>query len=205
VVLVVLPEAASPAHALDLYLTLTGMSNTQCKRQAGSTEALRMTSTLETPVETSLARAVLDAARLSPGDRVLDVGCGTGDTTLHAARRVGPSGLALGVDTSLRMLEHARRRAAGAGLAHVGFVHADAQTQRFAPLRFDAIVSTRGLDVFVDPAAGVANLARALRAGGGLAFVSADDPARDRAILTRAGFVDVACLAAGLMSARPPA
>jgi ubiquinone/menaquinone biosynthesis C-methylase UbiE len=164
-----------------------------------------MTSTLDTPVVTSLGRAVLDAAGLGPGARVLDVGCGTGDTTLHAARRVGPSGLVLGVDASLTMLEHARRRAAGACLAHVGFVHADAQTQRFAPLRFDAIVSTRGLDVFADPAAGVANLARALRAAGGLAFVSVDDPERDHAVLTRAGLVDVACLAPGLVSARAPA
>ena len=91
-----------------------------------------------------LDRALLDVAGLQPGGRVLHVGCGTGDTTLDAARRVGPSGLVLGVDDSLAMLEQARRRAANAGLAHVGFVHADAQTQRFAPLRFDAIVSTRG-------------------------------------------------------------
>jgi ubiquinone/menaquinone biosynthesis C-methylase UbiE len=164
-----------------------------------------MTSTLDTSVVRSLGRAVLDAVGLQPGARVLDVGCGAGDTTLHAARRVGPSGLVLGVDTSLTMLEQARRRAAGAGLAHVGFVHADAQTQRFAPLRFDAIVSTRGLDVFADSATGVANLARALRAGRGLAFVSSDDPARDRAVLARVGFVDVACVAPGLVSARAPA
>ena len=87
--------------------------------------------------------ALLDAAGVRPGARVLDVGCGRGDTTFDAARRVGPSGLALGVDASLTVLERARRRAADAGLAHLGFVHADPQQQRFAPLRFDSIVSRR--------------------------------------------------------------
>ena len=97
-----------------------------------------------TTTAASLHLVLLDAAGLEPGGRVFDVGCGTGDTTLGTARRVGRSGLALGVDDSLTMVEQARRRAADAGLAHVGFVHADAQTQRFAPLRFDEIVSSAG-------------------------------------------------------------
>jgi protein-L-isoaspartate O-methyltransferase len=88
---------------------------------------------------------------------------------------------------SLTMVEQARRRAAGAGLAHVGFVHADAQTQRFAPLRFDAIVSTRAQDAFADPDAGFTNLARALRPGGSIAVVSREEPDRVHAVLTRAG------------------
>lgn len=161
-----------------------------------------MTSTVGTTDTTAPGLAVLEAAGVRPGARVLDVGCGTGDTTLHAARRVGPSGLALGVDASLTMVECARRRAAAAGLAHVGFVHADAQTHRFAPLRFDAIVSTRGLDVFADPDAGLANLGRALRDGGRVGFVSLDDSSRVHAVLEQAGFADVACVAAGLVTAR---
>ena len=69
-----------------------------------------MTSTVGiTTATASLDRALLDAAGLQPGGRVLDVGCGVGDTTLDGARRVGPSGLALGVDDSLTMLEQARR------------------------------------------------------------------------------------------------
>jgi ubiquinone/menaquinone biosynthesis C-methylase UbiE len=155
-----------------------------------------MTSTVGiTTTMASLDRALLDAAELQPGGRVLDVGCGVGDTTLDAARRVGPSGLALGVDGSLTMLEQARRRAADAGLAHVGFVHADAQAQRFAPLRFDAIVSTRAQDVFADPDAGFANLARTLRPGGRLVIVSREEPDRVHAVLTRAGLVDVSHVA----------
>src|SRR5204863_2103789 len=135
--------------------------------------------------------ALLAGAGLQPGARVLDTCCGRGDTTLDAARRVGPSGLALGVDDSLEVLEEARRRAADAGLAHVGFVHANAQTQRFAPLRFDAIVSTRVQDVFADLDAGFTNLARTLRSGGRLAIVSREEPDRVHAMLTRAGLVDV--------------
>ena len=155
-----------------------------------------MTATVGITTATSrLDRALLDVARLKPGGRVLDVGCGTGDTTLDAARRVGPSGLALGVDDSLAMLEQARRRAADAGLAHVGFVHADAQTQRFAPLRFDAIVSTRAGAGFADPGVGFTNLARALRPGGRLAIISREEPDRLRAVLTGAGLVDVSHLA----------
>jgi ubiquinone/menaquinone biosynthesis C-methylase UbiE len=149
-------------------------------------------SSTTTTTTSTVGAALLGAVGLEPGGRVLDVGCGRGDTTLDAARRVGRSGLALGVDVSLTMLEEARRRAVDAGLAHVGFVHADAQTQRFAPLRFDAIVSTRGLDAFADPGAGFANLARALRAGGRLAVLSSDDSDAVRAVLTRAGLVDVA-------------
>jgi ubiquinone/menaquinone biosynthesis C-methylase UbiE len=154
---------------------------------------------------TSVPGAILlDAAGLRPGARVLDVGCGAGEITLAAARGVGRSGLALGVDASLTMLENARSRAAAAGLGHVGFVHGDPQTQRFAPLRFDVIVSARGLDVFADADAGVANLTRALRGGGRLAFVAQDDPASVRVALDRAGLVDVAAVATGVVTAAAP-
>jgi ubiquinone/menaquinone biosynthesis C-methylase UbiE len=145
--------------------------------------------------------AVLDAAGLRPGEHVLDVGCGRGDASLAAAGRVGPSGLVLGVDASLPMLEDARRRANGAGLGHVGFVHGDPQTQRFAPLRFDVIVSARGLDVFVDAVVGAANLARVLRRGGRVALVARDDPARARAALEQAGLIDTVAVATGVVKA----
>jgi ubiquinone/menaquinone biosynthesis C-methylase UbiE len=132
---------------------------------------------------------VVEAAGIGAGDRVLDVACGDGDTTLHAARRVGPRGLALGVDVSAPMVERARRRAGEAGLANVGFLQADARTRRFAPLRFDVVVSQRGLMRWTPGDGGFANLARALRPGGRLVFVSLDDPGRVGAELTRAGLV----------------
>ena len=164
-----------------------------------------MTATLPSRATPAAGFAVLDSVGLAPGVRVLDVGCGRGDTTIAAARRVGPSGLVLGVDARLTLLEAARSRAAAAGLGHVGFVHADAQSQRFAPLRFDAIVSARGLDVFADVAAGVANLVRALRNGGRLALAAREDPARVLAALEEAGLESSLAAATGVVTARAPA
>lgn len=163
-----------------------------------------MTSTVTITTAAALDAALLDGAGLRPGARFLDVGCGRGDTTLDAARRVGPSGLALGVDDSLDALEEARRRAADADLVNVGFVHADAQTQRFAPLRFDAIVSRRPLlQVFADPEAGFGNLLGALRSGGRLAVVTRDERDGLYAVLARVGFVDVSRVALGADDAGP--
>jgi len=149
-----------------------------------------MTTTLHSLDTAATGLALFDAAGLRPGARVLDVGCGRGSTTLTAARRVGASGLVLGVDASLTMLEDARRRAAAAALRHVGFVHGDAQTQRFAPLRFDVIVIAGGLSVFADADAGVANLSQALLRGGTLALAAPNDHERVRAVVERAGLVD---------------
>lgn len=163
-----------------------------------------MTATLPSRSTPARSYPVLDAVGPTPGARVLDVGCGRGDTTICAARRVGPSGLVLGVDASVTMLEDARGRAADAGLGHVGFVHGDAQTQRFAPLRFDVIVSAQGLDVFADPAAGVANLVRALRIGGQLALAARGDPARALAALEAAGLEDAGAVATGVVIASAP-
>jgi ubiquinone/menaquinone biosynthesis C-methylase UbiE len=132
-----------------------------------------------------VTKAVLEAAELQPGQRVLDVGCGHGDTTLVAARRVGARGLALGVDESAPMIERARRRACEAGLANVGFLHADARTLRFSPLRFDVIMSQRGL---TSQSCAFANLAGALRPGGRLVLLIIDPESID-ADLQRVGLV----------------
>lgn len=92
--------------------------------------------------------------------RVLDVGCGTGGTTLDIQRRIQPAGLCTGVDISHPMLEVAQRRAAAAGLqAH--FVAADAQVHDFAPGNFDMIVSRFGVMFFDSPVDAFTNLHRA--------------------------------------------
>lgn len=163
-----------------------------------------MTATIFSRDTSADGSALLDAALVGPGARVLDVACGRGDTTLLAARRVGPSGLVIGVDTSLTMLEEARRRAAGAGLAHVGFVHGEPQTQRFAPLRFDVIVSTRGLDAFADAHAGVVNLSGALLGGGRLVIRARDDPERASTTLDRGGLAVSVAGATGFVTAIAP-
>jgi SAM-dependent methyltransferase len=118
-----------------------------------------------------LGHAAQERAQVRPGERVLDVGCGVGQTTLELAARVGPSGSVLGIDISTPMLEKARERANAAGAANVRFENADAQTHAFTPESVDLVYSRFGVMFFVDPTAAFANLLRALRPGGRLAFV----------------------------------
>ncbi len=115
--------------------------------------------------------AVMERARPAAGERVLDVGCGVGQTSLQLATRVGPKGTVLGADISAPMLARARERAARDALANVRFENADAQTFSFTPNGVDLVFSRFGVMFFADPGAAFANLARALRPGGRLAFV----------------------------------
>jgi SAM-dependent methyltransferase len=113
---------------------------------------------------------VMARAELRPGLRVLDIGCGCGETSLELARRVAPGGTVVGVDVSAPMLEQAVKRARAAGVA-ARFELADAQAHAFAPASFDLLFSRFGVMFFADPVAAFTNLARALRPGGRLAFV----------------------------------
>jgi SAM-dependent methyltransferase len=118
-----------------------------------------------------LGEAAMDRAEIREGDRVLDVGCGTGQTSIELARRVGPTAKVTGVDISAPMLARARTRADGAGVRNVDFLEADAQTQRFAPESVDVCFSRFGVMFFAAPDAAFANLCRALRPTGRLGFV----------------------------------
>jgi SAM-dependent methyltransferase len=115
-----------------------------------------------------LGLAALERAKVQPGERAIDVGCGCGQTSLQLAERVGPSGAVLGIDVSAPMLARARARAAGR--PKLRFAQADAQTHRFDEV-FDLAFSRFGVMFFADPVAAFANLAGALRPGGRLAFV----------------------------------
>jgi len=134
---------------------------------------------LDHQIEPLGARA-MDALAPAPGERVIDIGCGCGQTTMALAARVGPGGAVLGVDISRPMLEVARRRVAAQGLAQVTLTQADAQTHAFAPGAFDAVFSRFGVMFFEDPTAAFANIRKALRSGGRLGFVCwrpfADNP-----------------------------
>jgi ubiquinone/menaquinone biosynthesis C-methylase UbiE len=105
-----------------------------------------------------------------PGERVLDIGCGGGETSLDLAQAVSPGGAVLGVDISRSLLEVAERRAAGLDV-DVRFEAADAQTSDFGDERFDAAFSRFGVMFFADPTAAFANILKALRPGGRIAFV----------------------------------
>ncbi|HEY8514409.1 MAG TPA: class I SAM-dependent methyltransferase [Candidatus Binatia bacterium] len=118
-----------------------------------------------------LGERTMDRAAIASGESVLDVGCGCGATSLELARRVGPTGRVLGLDISGPMLEVARERARGAGATNVSFALADAQTHALEQAAFDVVFSRFGVMFFAEPTEAFANLRRALRAGGRLAFV----------------------------------
>jgi SAM-dependent methyltransferase len=114
---------------------------------------------------------LLDAAAIAAADRVLDLGCGTGQTTRDAARAAS-EGVALGVDLSSRMIEEARRRAAAEGVDNASFEQTDAQVHPFDPGTYDVALSRTGAMFFGDLPAAFANVARALRPGGRLTLLT---------------------------------
>jgi SAM-dependent methyltransferase len=116
-----------------------------------------------------LGRHALAALAPQPGESVLDIGCGGGETALDLARAVAPDGSVVGVDLSAAVLRFARR--AAQGHARVRFVQADAQVFPFEPASFDAAFSRFGVMFFADPAAAFINIRRSLRPNGRLAFV----------------------------------
>jgi SAM-dependent methyltransferase len=116
----------------------------------------------------SFGHVVMDRLAIGAGERVLDVGCGCGETSLELGRRVGASGSVLGVDISTVMLERAQQR--GKDAANVRFLVADAQTHPFEAGSFDVIFSRFGVMFFDDPRAAFTNLARALAPGGRIGF-----------------------------------
>jgi len=111
------------------------------------------------------------AAACSSGSHVLDVGCGTGDTTISIARRVGAQGRCLGIDLSEPMIAAARSRAERERVP-VTFICADAQTCELDPASFDIIVSRFGVMFFDAPGSAFANLRRAARHGAALRFIA---------------------------------
>ena len=118
-----------------------------------------------------LGQAAMASLAPAPGERVIDIGCGCGQTTRELAARVGETGRVLGVDVSAPMLAVARDRAGRAGLTQASFLQADAQTHAFEPGGADAVFSRFGVMFFADPVAAFANIRAALAPRGRLAFL----------------------------------
>jgi ubiquinone/menaquinone biosynthesis C-methylase UbiE len=117
-----------------------------------------------------LGLAVIERVMPLPGERVLDVGCGAGQTLLQLAERVGTHGRVVGVDISEPLLARARERVQQARFEQVEIVLGDAATQRFESA-FDIVFSRFGVMFFEEPVAAFQNLRAALRPGGRLGFV----------------------------------
>ena len=113
-----------------------------------------------------VADALLTAARIQPGESIVDLGCGCGATAIVAAAQAGPSGAVHGIDLSEPMLAVARQRAEDAGLTTLTFTAADAQTHPLAGAEHDAVISRFGSMFFDDPVAAFTNLRRGVRPGG---------------------------------------
>ena len=123
-------------------------------------------------VFTSVTNVSVGAAAPKPGEHVVDIGCGTGDTLLAFARAVGASGAALGVDVSVPMLDLARHRATEEGLGNVTCALADATDLRVSlPRSADLVYSRFGVMFFDDPVKAFANIRSGMKPGGRLVFV----------------------------------
>ena len=119
----------------------------------------------------SLGREAMRVLAPAAGERILDVGCGCGQSTLEIAALVGPSGAVVGADISAPMLEVASHRPAPHGAARPYFRRVDAQTGDLGGAAFDAVFSRFGVMFFGDPPAAFRNIRAALRPGGRLGFV----------------------------------
>jgi len=115
---------------------------------------------------------LMNEALPAGGERVLDIGCGTGATTLRAAQAVGAEGRVVGADISSVLLDNARLRARAEGVFNVDFLECDAQTHAFAHATYDLAISRFGMMFFADPEAAFANIRAALRPGGRVVFVA---------------------------------
>ena len=130
--------------------------------------------TLQPRIDTMLATfgdKALDTLNPQSGERILEIGCGTGTTTLALGGRVGTSGEILAADLSRPMLNKAIERANVSAEHPITFVEADAQVHSFPTATFDAVYSRFGVMFFDDPVAAFRNIRKAVRPGGRMAYV----------------------------------
>jgi len=119
--------------------------------------------------------ALFERASLQPGERVLDVGVGSGPTTGQAWEAVRPDGSVTGIDIAAPMINAARQRVAA---PEIEWIVGDAAAYDFPPKTYDAVISRFGVMFFVDPPAAFRNLCQATRPGGRLNHDRVVDPVR---------------------------
>jgi SAM-dependent methyltransferase len=120
---------------------------------------------------TPLGQVAMNALHLTEGDRVLDIGCGFGDTSFEILQRVGVDGWVLGVDISKIIIEAAKKNMLSKKHQNVSFECIDAQTHKFPKHNFDVVYSRLGVMFFEDSEAAFSNIRQSLTPGGRMAFV----------------------------------
>ncbi|HVA73335.1 MAG TPA: methyltransferase domain-containing protein [Acidimicrobiales bacterium] len=115
-------------------------------------------------------RMAMDRLDPRPGQLLIDLGCGTGQTTVELARRVAPGGRAVGVDITAAFLERAREHSGDAGVDNVEFRHGDVQSSDVGRARFDGAFSRFGVMFYADPVAAFTNVHDALKPGAVMSF-----------------------------------
>ncbi|UDY34778.1 class I SAM-dependent methyltransferase [Dermatobacter hominis] len=123
-----------------------------------------------TAVAGPFGAAALDRLEAQPGGRYLDIGCGTGPTSIELARRIQPGGVVEGVDISPSMIATAQARAADAGVGGITFRVADVQVAELGDHLLDGVVSQFGVMFFADPTAAFTNVRGGMRPGSNLSF-----------------------------------
>jgi ubiquinone/menaquinone biosynthesis C-methylase UbiE len=116
------------------------------------------------------SRVPLDKLAVEPGSKIVDVGCGWGDTAIELARKTGPDGHVLGLDCVEQFLETARKEAESSGVDNVRFLTADVERYPFDP-EYDLCFSRFGMMFFENPVAAMRNIRKGLRPGGELKFI----------------------------------
>jgi|694.fasta_scaffold150991_4 SAM-dependent methyltransferase len=113
-----------------------------------------------------MSEVLFTAAKIVPGEIVIDVGCGSGATTIESARLVGNSGVVTGIDAARNAIAYARTRAVGEASASINWIVGDAQRYRFEDDEADVILSRLGVMSFDDAVEAFSNLNRACKRGG---------------------------------------
>ena len=138
----------------------------------------RMNRVMTAGLDRTWRRRAVDRAEVGPGDRVLDLCCGTGDLAIEAAGRLGPTGEVVGADFSEPMLEIARTKGPGADAGAISWVNADALALPFEDDSFDALTIGFGARNLADLDHGLAEMKRVLRPGGRLVILEITQPGR---------------------------